>query len=645
MDLKFEKVYHFTDSEIVKAMVNKASYGFNTFVANRIGEIQQATSPHEWIWINEKINVADILTRGCTPNELDENSIWQNGPQFLQWSEDKWPKGNNEFIGVLPDQKRTTSAEHGENDEVKGCHSSHSGKFVAMVEDKMVTRKVDSLAERININRFSSYTRLLRVTARVCAMYKKRPSFKNVATELSYQQLKEAEMFWVQEAQRTITDLELSHKYLRLSPCKREDGIIVVGRRAEKWMSISYNAEKPILLPYNHAISKLYVTQVHNEQHLCGFSGINATVCKVRLKFWVVRIEQMPKSIKYRCVTCKKMNKLVESQIMGRIPIDRLKPAPAWHSISVDFFGPFETRGEVNKRSRGKAYGVVFTCNLIRAVHIDVSHDYSTDAFLTVLRRFIPIRGSPSIIRSDRGSQLVGANKELKRMIEGLDRPQLQQFGAQSSFEWQFSPGDAPWQNGCAESMVKAVKKAITAVIGQQVLTNAELITVMFEIANLLNERPIGKRSNDIDDGTYLCPNDLLLGRATTRVPSGPFDSNVTPRKRFRFLQNLVNGFWTKMMKFYFPTLLVQQKWHTSRRNAQRGDIVILQDTNAVRGNWRLGKICEVHTSSDGTVRRVTVEYKNTDDTSDYNGRPWVNVELAIQRLIVVLPAEFELEG
>ena len=135
MDLKFEKVYHFTDSEIVKAMINKASYGFNTFVANRIGEIQQATSPHEWIWINGKINVADILTRGCTPNELDENSIWQNGPQFLQWSEDKWPKGNNEFIGVLPDQERTTSAEHGENDEVKGCHSSHSGKFGAMVED------------------------------------------------------------------------------------------------------------------------------------------------------------------------------------------------------------------------------------------------------------------------------------------------------------------------------------------------------------------------------------------------------------------------------------------------------------------------------------------------------------------------------
>ena len=230
-------------------------------------------------------------------------------------------------------------------------------------------------------------------------------------------------------------------------------------------------------------------------------------------------------------------------------------------------------------------------------------------------------------------------------MIEGLDRPQLQQFGTQSSFEWQFSPGDAPWQNGCAESMVKAVKKAITAVIGQQVLTHVELITVMFEIANLLNERPIGKRSNDIDDGTYLCPNDLLLGRATTRVPSGPFDSNVTPRKRFRFLQNLVNAFWTKMMKFYFPTLLEQQKWHTSRRNAQRGDIVILQDTNAVRGNWRLGKICEVHTSSDGTVRRVTVGYKNTDDTPNYNGRPWVNVERAIQRLIVVLPAEFELEG
>ena len=48
MRLQYRKVYHAFDSEIVKAMISKESYGFNTFVANRIGEIQEKTDPSEW---------------------------------------------------------------------------------------------------------------------------------------------------------------------------------------------------------------------------------------------------------------------------------------------------------------------------------------------------------------------------------------------------------------------------------------------------------------------------------------------------------------------------------------------------------------------------------------------------------------------
>ena len=37
--LKLSKVLHMVDSEIVQAMIQRDSYGFNTFAANRIGEI------------------------------------------------------------------------------------------------------------------------------------------------------------------------------------------------------------------------------------------------------------------------------------------------------------------------------------------------------------------------------------------------------------------------------------------------------------------------------------------------------------------------------------------------------------------------------------------------------------------------------
>ena len=42
---RFESCYHIVDSEIVRAMIQKESYGFNSFVTTRIGEIQNATDP------------------------------------------------------------------------------------------------------------------------------------------------------------------------------------------------------------------------------------------------------------------------------------------------------------------------------------------------------------------------------------------------------------------------------------------------------------------------------------------------------------------------------------------------------------------------------------------------------------------------
>ena len=74
--------------------------------------------------------------------------------------------------------------------------------------------------------------------------------------------------------------------------------------------------------------------------------------------------------------------------------------------------------------------------------------------------------------------------------------------------------------------------------VGSHILTFNELQTVLFEIANLLNQRPIGVKSVDTLEATHLCPNDLLLGRASSMVPSGNFDDKFNPKKRYEFTKN-----------------------------------------------------------------------------------------------------------
>ena len=80
------------------------------------------------------------------------------------------------------------------------------------------------------------------------------------------------------------------------------------------------------------------------------------------------------------------------------------------------------------------------------------------------------------------------------------------------------------------------------------------------EVANLVNQRPIGRIPNDPDDGKYICPNDILLGRASSEVPQGPFKETQNPRHRVEFLQKIVDSFWKRWNRDVFPSLVPRKQ-------------------------------------------------------------------------------------
>ena len=610
----FSKVMFIVDSSIVQAMIQKESYGFKTFAGVRIGEIQQSTEKNQWYWTESENNISDWITRPKHPEELHTNSDWQRGPSWLHLEENDWPVKNIPSPDIeLPEIKN---------------------EKVFVVDAKESTDVID-------MKRYSNYNRLLYIVARILSISydKYKPSLYNLKILPTLELIMKAELCLIKMAQASITDADLKKKYKRLGAKRRTDGVIIICGRIEAWMKASYNNQEMILLPYEHPLSRLYVVMVHNYTH----SGISATSSKVRLKYWIVKLGKLVRSVRFNCVPCRKIEKKCCEQIMSPLPDVRLQPAPAWSSVSLDLFGPIEIRGEVNKRSRGKAYGVLFNCLLTRAVHIDVAPDYSTDAFLQALRRFMSFRGSPTNIFSDPGSQLQGAANTLNNIKENLDEKKLLEFGIKNGFQWHFTAADAPWQNGCSESLVKSSKRAIMNAIGSQVLSIIELSTVFYECSNLLNERPIGMQTQDISDGSYLCPNDMLLGRATSRISSGPFDYDSTFKRRHLLVQSIVNAFWIKWNRFYFPSLVVRQKWHVEKRNVLVGDIVLLQDSNAVRGHWKLARVSQAHPSSDGKVRSVEVEYKNCENLKKFDlPTSFVKVTRPIQKIVLLLPVDEE---
>ncbi len=89
--MQVERWLHLLDSQTVLGAIQRDSYGYQTFFANRVGEIQKSTSVEDWRWIPGEQNIADLTTRGATPEDLKENSVWQNGPEFLKRPVEEWP--------------------------------------------------------------------------------------------------------------------------------------------------------------------------------------------------------------------------------------------------------------------------------------------------------------------------------------------------------------------------------------------------------------------------------------------------------------------------------------------------------------------------------------------------------------------------
>ena len=101
---------------------------------------------------------------------------------------------------------------------------------------------------------------------------------------------------------------------------------------------------------------------------------------------------------------------------MANLPKERLTPKnPPFTSVCVDYFAPLYVQ---QGRSHVKRYLCVFTCVTTRAVHIEITSSLDTDSFINALRRFISLRGNPSSVYSNNGSNFRVREQELRTAIE-----------------------------------------------------------------------------------------------------------------------------------------------------------------------------------------------------------------------------------
>ena len=591
---EFEEVVHVIDAGCVLATLKNNTSALGEWWGNRVQECLNSTQISQWLHVRSKLNIADLGTRtSATAEDINEQSEWQNGPSWMYLPRDEWPI-TEDTDGRVPDEAL-----------VRRHVSAHA----------TISEPVISFAKYVG----KSYQFILNLTARILKIFESK-SFR--ITHLTPEDLEKAEEFVIQSSMK-FTQQELQKGHLAsLRPEKNSNGVICLNSRALEGLQNHYDTKEFPILCEKDPVAHLWMKKVHWEDH----SGVTRTVAKSRRKFWIIHARKLAGKVKYLCFVCKLLDKTLAQQIMAPLPTSRMVMSPTFHEISIDLFGPYEIKDTVKQRSRKKVWGLVLSCIASRAVHIDITEDYSMDSALQTLTRFMSLRGRPARIISDKGSQLVAASEDLKR---------LRTWAAARHIRWHTVPAEGQHQNGASEALINSIKRSLSHIIGNNILTFAGLQTVFYEVATLINARPIGiVTGSDPSCPIAITPNHLLLGRSTPEVAHGLFDNDDSASKRQLFLQSLVEDWWKNWYRSVLPSLVPSYKWRQKHRNVRVGDVCLIKYTNMKRGTYRLGQVKSVRMGKDNKVRTVTLKYKNP------NEKVFREVERPIQGIAVIVPVE-----
>ncbi|XP_075164613.1 uncharacterized protein LOC142237137 [Haematobia irritans] len=497
------KIYFWTDSHTVIRWINSDHRKYKQYVANRVAEILEGSGMDNWNWCPGTKNPADEATRAKYPIKYEADGRWKNGPDFLKLDESQWPTESN-----------MENYEDSTNSELRS-------KFVFLV-----ARQVCSIIP--DINRFSKYSRLKRTMAWVHRyiqnLYRKIKNIGLIKGELSVEENAWAEMYLCRRIQSEVFSEEIADigqqghvgkdsKIKMLNPRIGEDGLLRVSGRIQNAPSLSIQSKNPIILPNQHCFTRLLVESYHVK--FCHIN-MSTVISEVRLKFWVPSIRRLLNSIQSRCQVCRIRRAKPRQPQMAPLPIDRVTPyIRAFTHTGVDYFGPINV---TIRRQREKRWIALFTCLTIRAIHLEIAPDLSSDSCLLCIRNFI------------------------NRRALGI--------------QWKFNTPANPSEGGAWERLVQWVKKALYAMLREHSPRLETLQSFLIEAENMINSRPLTHLAVTPEDPDPLTPNHFLLGCANSTQTPAPYEPRLMClRKQWRIVKNLKNGLWHQWVREHIKDL------------------------------------------------------------------------------------------
>ena len=307
------------------------------WVQFRVSEILKLTKKSDWGHVGGKDNPADIGSRGASALVLCNNKLWWEGPVWLRGGEENWPN-----TLVLKDTMQV-------QDERK--------KTVVL---SVVAENNDRVSNVVNVEKFTSLNKLLRVTAWVRRFInnvkeqRKKGELKKGGLEVV--EIKEAEKVWIIDAQRMLEEsADFEKVKIQLGIVVKNDLLVCQGRLENS--DLDSEAKYPIILPKEHRLTQLIVLDCHSKIH---HMRVRATLAELRSRFWITKGRQFVKKILKQCFRCRFMDcKPFNDPPTAALPDFRVTEAPPFSTTGIDFAGPLFVKTKGGEMV--KSYIVLFT--------------------------------------------------------------------------------------------------------------------------------------------------------------------------------------------------------------------------------------------------------------------------------------------
>ena len=170
------------------------------------------------------------------------------------------------------------------------------------------------------------------------------------------------------------------------------------------------------------------------------------------------------------------------------------------------------------------------------------------------------------------------------------------------------------------ERLIRSTKRCLKKAIGRRRLTYEELETVLIDVEAVLNSRPLTYLyANDTD--TPITPSHLFCGRRLLdqHEDTGKDDVSIPKMNRKKVVATAtkegeaVAHFWKRWHREYLIDLRETHKLSKTKKGptVSVGDVVLVEEANTKRNEWKLGRVEKTIKGKDGVIRGAEVKTRS----------------------------------